>query len=276
MTWIAEERGQLHDALGGYKRLRTTSHSIPGLASTEAVTNAQLPAAIIEVASGRIVAASPPLREMFASGGDTLVGMTVDEFMTDPPSGALDLLRAGRLQGYVTTRSLRRRHVQPMPVQVWVRALGTDTPPRFAVAVFATSLTRTGALLPEVASSDLTPVVGTSDESLLIDRISSDVESLLGYRPSDRPLESILSLVTDTSVPDSLGSSPMRRPPGGMTLHLVARSKYADLVLLEAVLWPLRRPPRCGFVLLPGAYAEFAFGTAADVENWTSRVCEGL
>jgi PAS domain len=245
-----------------------------GLAAeaTVAVTNAPLPAAIIEVASGRIMAASPPMREMFASGGGSVLGRMVDEFMTDQPSGALDLLRAGRLQGYVTTRSLRRRQEEPMPVQVWVRALGRDTPPRFAVAVFATALTRTGALLPAVARTDLTPIVGTSDESLLIDRISSDVETLLGYRPSDVLGRSILSLVTETSIPDLLGSLGAAAATGaGVTLNLVARSKQGDPVLLEAVLWPLRPPPRCGFALLPGAYAESAFGTAADVENWMSR-----
>jgi DNA-binding CsgD family transcriptional regulator len=236
------------------------------------VANAPLPAAIIEVTSGRIMAASPPMREMFASGGDTLLGRTIDEFMTDQPSGALDLLRAGRLQGYVTTRSLLRKQEQRVPVQVWVRALGTDTPPRFAVAVFATALTRTGALLPEVARPELTPVVGTSDESLLIDRISSDVEGLLGYRPSDVLGRSILSLVTDASVPDLLSSLAHAAATGaGVTLNLVACSKQGDPVLLEAVLWPLRPPPRCGFALLPGAYAESAFGTAADVENWMSR-----
>ncbi len=218
------------------------------------------------------MAASPPLREMLASDGGTVLGRTIDEFMTDQPSGALDLLRTGRLQGYVTTRALRRRQTQPMPVQVWVRALGTDTPPRFAVAVFATSLTRNGTLLPEVAHSDLTPVVGTSDDSLLIDRISSDVEGLLGYQPSDILGRSILSLVTDTSVPHLLGSLAHAAATGaGVTLNLVACSKQGDPVLLEAVLWPLRPPPRCGFALLPGAYAESTFGTAADVENWMSR-----
>ena len=72
------------------------------------------------------MAASPPMHEMFASGGGPVLGRTVDEFMTDHPSGALDLLRAGQLQGYVTTRSLRRRQEEPMPVQVWVRGLGKD------------------------------------------------------------------------------------------------------------------------------------------------------
>ncbi len=247
------------------------SEGLPAEAA-EAVANAPLPAAIIEVASGRIMAASESMREMFASGGGTVLGRTVEEFMTDQPSGALDLLRAGRLQGYVTTRSLRRGQAEAMAVQVWVRALGTDTPPHFAVAVFATPLTRTGALLPEVARSDLTPVVGTSDESLLIDRISSDVEALLGYRTSDVLGRSILSLVTDTSVPNLLGSLAHAAATGaGVTLNLVATSKQGDPVLLEAVLWPLRPPPRCGFALLPGAYMESAFGTAADVENWMSR-----
>ncbi len=236
----------------------------------EAVANATLPAAILEAPSGRIMAASRPLGELLASDGGTVVGRTIDEFMTDQPSGALDLLRTGRLQGYVTTRSLRRRQAEPMPVQVWVRALGTDTPPHFAVAVFATSLTRNGALLPEVAHSELTPVVGTSDDSLLIDRISSDVEGLLGYKPSDVLGRSILSLVTDTSVPHLLGSLAHAAATGaGVTFNLVACSKQGDPVLLEAVLWPLRPPPRCGFALLPGAYARV--GTAADVENWMSR-----
>ena len=54
----------------------------------------------------------------------------VDEFMADQPSGALDLLRAGQIQGYVTTRSLRRKQEEPMPVQVWVRGLGKDSPPQ--------------------------------------------------------------------------------------------------------------------------------------------------
>jgi DNA-binding CsgD family transcriptional regulator len=245
-----------------------------GLASEaiEAVANASLPAAIIDVASGRIMAVSPQMREMFASDERAILGRTIDEFMVDQPSGALDLLRTGRLQGYVTTRALRRRQEEPMPVQVWVRALGTDTPPRFAVTVFATSLTNTGALLPDLARSDLTPVVGTSDESLLIDRISSDVEAMLGYRPSDVLGRSILALVTDTSIPNLLGALAHAAATGaGVTLNLIASSKQGETVLLEAVLWPLSPPPRCGFALLPGAYAESAFGTGADVENWMSR-----
>ena len=272
VTWstLAGERARPRCAQGDKNAQDHDPLRSEGLAAeaSEAVATAPLPAAIIEVASGRIMAASPPMREMFASDGGTVLGRTVDEFMTDQPSGALDLLRAGRLQGYVTTRSLRRRQEQPMPVQVWVRALGTDTPPRFAVAVFATSLTRTGVLLPEVARSDLTPVVGTSDESLLIDRISSDVEALLGYRPSDLLGRSILSLVTNASVPDLLGLLAHAAATGaGVTLNLVACSKQGDPVLLEAVLWPLRPPPRCGFALLPGADAESAFGTAADVRT---------
>jgi DNA-binding CsgD family transcriptional regulator len=275
---VGTSLGSEHELHGALRGIQTPKDHEPlrseGLAAdaTEAVAHAPLPAAIIEVASGRIMAASPPMREMFASGGGAVLGRTVDEFMTDQPSGALDLLRAGQLQGYVTTRSLRRRQEEPMPVQVWVRGLGKDTPPRFAVAVFATPLTRTGALLPEVARSDLTPVVGTSDESLLIDRISSDVEALLGYQPSDVLGRSMLSLVTETSVSDLLGSLAHAAGTGaGVTLNLVARSKQGDPVLLEAVLWPLRPPPRCGFALLPGAYAESASGTAADVENWMSR-----
>jgi len=277
VTW-GTSLGSEHEPHGALRGIQTPKDHEPlrseGLAAeaAEAVANAPLPAAIIDVASGRMMAASPPALEMLAPGGDTVVGRTFEEFMTDQPSGALELLRSGRLQGYLTTRSLRRRQQEPIPVDVWVRALGTETPPRFAVAVFANPATTTGALLPAVARADLTPVVGTSDERLIIDRISSDVESLLGYRPSDILGRSILSLVTETSVPNLLGSLAHAAATGaGVTLNLVACSTQGDPVLLEAVLWPLRPPPRCGFALLPGAYAESAFGTAADVENWMSR-----
>ncbi|MFZ0918979.1 MAG: hypothetical protein WAN83_02715, partial [Candidatus Dormiibacterota bacterium] len=92
---LAEERGRTPRALRG---IETPKDQDPlrseGLAAeaSEAVAIAPLPAAIVEITSGRIMAASPPMREMFASGGGTVLGRTVDEFMTDPPSGALDLL----------------------------------------------------------------------------------------------------------------------------------------------------------------------------------------
>jgi len=68
---LAQERDELHGRLRGIQTPKDDeplhSESLAAEA-TEAVANATLPAAIIEAASGRIMAASPPMREMFASG----------------------------------------------------------------------------------------------------------------------------------------------------------------------------------------------------------------
>jgi len=72
-------------------------------ALSEAVAHALTPALVLEIATERILAANALAQALLAPGGDPLPGRTLDEFFSDPPTRASDLLLAGRVQGYATT-----------------------------------------------------------------------------------------------------------------------------------------------------------------------------
>lgn len=139
--------------------------------AAEAIANSWLPALILEVdrpvaerrgaPSHRIVASSLPAQELLAPGHGPVVGRDFEEFTADAPSGALELLKVGRLRSYEATRSMRRDDGPAVSSRWWVRVLGVDMPPRFAL------------------------FVAESPTHLMIDGISSDVEDLLGHRALD-------------------------------------------------------------------------------------------
>jgi DNA-binding CsgD family transcriptional regulator len=137
--------------------------------AAEAIANSSLPALILKVdrpvaqrrgaPSHRIVASSRPAQELLTPGQGAVVGRDFEEFTADAPTGALELLKAGRLRSYEATRSMRRDEGPAVSSRWWVRVLGVDMPPRFALFV--------------------------AESHLVIDGISSDVDDLLGHRTLD-------------------------------------------------------------------------------------------
>jgi DNA-binding CsgD family transcriptional regulator/PAS domain-containing protein len=221
-------------------------------ALSEAVAHALTPALVLEIATERILAANALAQALLAPGGDPLPGRTLDEFFSDPPARASDLLLAGRVQGYATTVSLRRRRTGPAHLHAWVQAVGQEVPPRLALGVVVGSSARAALRLPSPAGQELTPVVGTADEGLRIDRISNDIEALLGYSAPVVIGRSILSLVDEISVAQLLEAiAQVTAGRSGIILDVAARSQSGETILLEAVLWPLIPAPRCAFALLP-------------------------
>jgi DNA-binding CsgD family transcriptional regulator len=245
----------------------------PGPVVIEVITGAPFPAVVFDIREARIVAASPSAHALLAPDDGDLTGRRLESFFADGLSGALDLLMAGRLQSYATSHSLRRGSAPPLTVHVWVQAIGREMPPRFAVAVLASAAARAGLRLPAPASPGLTPVVGTADEGLMIERISSDVEALLGYRPADVTGRSILTLVDRSCVAGLAdAAAQVAESRAGVFLEVVARARGGEEILLEAVLWPLLPAPRLGFALLPRPAAEHADGSRAEVEAQVTRL----
>jgi hypothetical protein len=70
------------------------------------VSRNPLPALIVEVPSERVIAVSPAAQILFSSQRSELVGCRVEALTVDTPKGALDLLVAGRLNGYEWTFAL--------------------------------------------------------------------------------------------------------------------------------------------------------------------------
>ena len=173
-------------------------------ATAEVVGKSPLPALVLEVPSERIVAASPAAIRLLDPEGGSVLGRSLEEFTADTPTGALQLLMAGRLNGYETHRLLRTRGGGTVPLLVWAPSIQRGVPRSHVIAVIWEGEDRAETLLPPPAGAELPPVVGTTGADLVIDRVSSDIESFIGFRPDDVVGRSILELVDPADVANLL------------------------------------------------------------------------
>jgi DNA-binding CsgD family transcriptional regulator len=165
----------------------------------DVVNNCPLPSLLLAVPSERILAASPVAVRLLAVDDAELVGRSLEDFTIDEPTGALDLLREGRLDGY-EARRVATRDGQPMPMAVWIRAVDTAVERRFVLALLLPEPGVLGEALQRPAGVTSEAVVGSTDAHVIVDRISADVEPLLGRRPLEVIGQSLLRLVHPADV----------------------------------------------------------------------------
>jgi DNA-binding CsgD family transcriptional regulator len=227
------------------------SQSLPP-GAIEVIRKSSLPVLLLEIPGEKILAASRAAQELLGTDGESVEGRSFEDFTADEPSGALDLILAGRLQGYETSRQLRADDEGSIPARVWVRAFDDDIPPRRVLAIISTDAMSTPTHVPMFAEGELPPVIGTANENLLVDRISSDVEKSLGDRPEDVLGKSLLSLVSAEHMPKwLLAIAQATSARGGVTLNIHARPSDGRPLLCDAFLLAMLPVPSCAFVLMP-------------------------
>ncbi len=227
------------------------SHS-PAPEAIEVIRKSSLPALLLEIPSEKILAASRGAQELLGADRKSVEGHSFEDFTSDEPSGAVDLILAGRLQGYETSRHLRADDKGSIPARVWVRAFDDDIPSRRVLAIISTDAKSSPTHVPMFAEGELPPVVGTANENLLVDRISSDVEAFLGYAPGDVLGQSLLSLVSEEDMPKwllAIAQATIAR--GGVTLNVRARPADDRALVCDAFLLAMLPAPSCAFVLMP-------------------------
>jgi PAS domain S-box-containing protein len=181
-----------HDDVGGPADAAVTADVLAGT---------ELAAAQIDLATMRVTAASRAAAAFLGGEPADLVGRPVTDFVADEPTGGLPLLAIGRLDGMEAPRRLRCVDGRTMPAYVWVHVLGQRRPARYAVVVLA------GDAVPlphQLAPDDGVKVIGTTDAEWRVDRISREVETLLGYRPADLSGAPVLSAVHPNDLPGLL------------------------------------------------------------------------
>jgi PAS domain-containing protein len=150
----------------------------------EVVTRSPVPALILRLPSERIVAASPAARDLLSPVRNEVVGGDFESFTADAPTGALELLIAGRLNGYEGVRRFRLRDGATEPFHFWVRAIGDEIPQRFVLVTIMVDGRPAGSA-PCPLPGAFNIVIGTADEDLRIERLSSDAGPILAVsRPS--------------------------------------------------------------------------------------------
>ena len=140
------------------------------------VSRNPLPALIVEVPSERVIAVSPAAQILFSSQRSELVGCRVEALTVDTPKGALDLLVAGRLNGYEANHQFRLRDGSSVPLRTWVRTIGEEIPLRHVLFVFTTDSLPAPSATPSLPK-DFNALIGTIDASLKVDRACTDCDT---------------------------------------------------------------------------------------------------
>ena len=212
------------------------------------VSRNPLPALIVEVPSEQVVAVSPAAQDLFSSQRRELVGCKLESLTAETPTGALDLLIAGRLNGYETNHQFRLSDGSSVPLQTWVRSIGEEIPLRHVLFLFTTDdmpAASTVLALPK----EFNALIGTIDVSLRIDRVCTD-----GDTSSDGPMglvgQSIFQIVDLEDLTGLMWALAQSTSTAkGVGLHVHVHRGHGQAQLCQMLLLPMDPPPTFAFAL---------------------------
>jgi DNA-binding CsgD family transcriptional regulator len=241
-----------------------------------AVEQSAFPALLMQVPAQRVIAASPAATQLLSPQGEAVVGRLVDDFMMAAPSGALPLLMSGRLDGYEAAHELDQPG-GPVPVTLWVRRADSFDPPRHVVAILTVADQATTRLLPKAPGRYVPPVLGSTGPDMLIDRISSDIDKLVGI-PAERMLgRSLLTLVTPESASGLLWGLAQASTHGrGAPLRLELVRADGAGVYVQFLVVPLHPPASCAFSILPTVPGGGPDMMSADAHDLLAQLATGI
>jgi DNA-binding CsgD family transcriptional regulator len=206
-----------------------------------------MPSLLLAVPSEQILAASGLAERLLCPDEGSPVGRNFEDFTADEPSGALELMEAGHLDGYEARRSIRRGD-RSIPVTVWIRVVNGEGARNFALAKLLPDPAALADAMPRPGGATAEAVVGSTDGHLTVDRVSTDVAALLDLRAADVVGQSLFRLVDTTDV------TPL--------LKALARSSDTGLgtsLVVQPQLFGFRASPRQLFLLPMEPSPSFAF-----------------
>ncbi|MEO6700868.1 MAG: LuxR C-terminal-related transcriptional regulator [Jatrophihabitantaceae bacterium] len=231
---------------------------------------------LLQAPAERILAASPAAQQLLnPSEPAGLVGRFLSELTVSAPPEAPMLLAAGRLNGYETRRTVRGAASDEL-LDIWLRTVDEDAEPRLALAIVSRADEPSG-WSAESTESMISTVIGATDESLTLDRISDNVETFLGLPPADVLGQSLLRLVSPHDVADllyALARATSTQEGVGLQVRMLGpgrREQRCQLVIL-----PLSPQPSCAFALQPAHEVSGPAASSADLHGLLRRLGEGI
>jgi len=234
------------------------------------VSRNPLPALIVEVPSERVIAVSPAAQILFSSQRSELVGCRVEALTVDTPKGALDLLVAGRLNGYEANHQFRLRDGSSVPLRTWVRTIGEEIPLRHVLFVFTTDSLPAPSATPSLPK-DFNALIGTIDASLKVDRACTDCDT-----SSSGPMELVgQSIFQIVHVDDLTGLmwalAQSTSTAKGVALHVHVHREHGQAQLCQLLLLPMDPPPTFAFALRPIEQSEGLPESEVDAPSGETR-----
>jgi DNA-binding CsgD family transcriptional regulator len=241
----------------------------------DVVTNCPLPSLLLAVPSEQILAASAAADRLLCPDGGSPVGRNFEDFTADEPTGALELLVAGPLDGYEARRSFQRDG-RTIPATIWMRMVDERERRAFALAKLLPDPAALGEALPRPVGTTAEAVVGSIDGHLTVDRVSSDVGALLDRRAADVVGQSVFRLV-DTADVMPLCKALAHSSDTGMGSSLVVRPQLYGVRASrrQLLLLPMEPSPSFAFALTDEEPAD-ALTSAPGLEQALWQFDEGL
>ena len=228
---------------------------LDGDLTAAAVSRAGLSVVQVDLATLRVTAVSEPAAAILAATPTDLLGRPIREFAADEPTRGIPLLVSGELDGLELPRRLRRLDGVVVDAYAWAHVLGERRPARYATVMLTTQDKPSSPTLRQAAAADQR-VIGTVDSEWRIDRISAEVEGVLGYRAVDLAGVPILSAVYPSDLPELLtGLSHVHATGRGSAIRLRVRAQGNQWLWCRARLSALGDSPRFAFTLRPQADA---------------------
>jgi DNA-binding CsgD family transcriptional regulator len=241
-----------------------------------AVATCPLPSLLLALPSERILAASPVADGILCPDGGSAVGRSLEEFTADEPTGALELLLEGRLDGYEARRTIQRSG-RPEPVTVWLRLADPRGDRRFAMAFLLPDPASVGDALHRPGELTAEAVVGSTDPHVVVDRISADVQLLTGHEPADVVGQSLFRLVQPADVTALLRVLAQSSATGLGTSVSVRMQMYGSAVhRCQLLTLPLVPAPSFAFAFLDDEVTADPLTSAVGIRQALWQFDEGL
>jgi len=214
----------------------------------DAISRSHASVMVLQVPSFVITAASPGAHELLDSLAQPIIGRSLMDFTEDHSSGAMPLLAAGRITGYESLQVLK---LTGQRRRLWISALPFTGPTRVVLAMLLKE-DETGRVLVSWKDDDaFSPVIGSTDACLMVDRVSSELFESLGYRAQEIIGTSFLALIVPEDVADVLlALAETSKHKEGVTSRVGVIGADLVPVTCQLVLLPLTPAPCCAFALL--------------------------
>lgn len=234
------------------------------------VRDSPLPSFMVSLPNGDILAVSSGVTALLDRTEGDLVGRPIWDVMSEGPTGILDLLAAGSVDGAELRRTVLRPDGTTLPVRAWLTAFGQDDERGAAVGMVSPRGSVSQLAARPVAGLVRRPlVIGTVDAGWRIDRISSDVDRLLGHPAQAGLGQSILSVVHPDDLPALLTTLAMAvEQSSGATLPLRLVMPDGGWMACDVLVTPLPQPPRFAFVITLADFAPTSDRGAVEQQLW--------
>lgn len=237
----------------------------------DAVDRSPLPIAVLEVPHGVICAISASALDVIGQDR-SVVGRPVTEIDATALSGGFELVRSGRVTGYDTTRVFSGEGGS-RTARVWVRALPGPPPVRHVLTVFSrTDELRAGLRAMDPTGAAKTAVIGTTDGVLHVDRVSADVQRVLGAPPDEVLGQPVLRFFAEAETGALLAAIGEAASSGrGVSVRSTARRVDGAPVPVALTIVPLAPAPSFAFAL---AEADEPTGEGGVLDHLVERVAQ--